>query len=242
MFATATSPRSANASSVPIDPAIATCNWRNMPGMGSEVDTRRRWLLVGISTAGASGTLRVQVWRKLRSLGALYVQQSVCLLPALAPVRREVGRLADRVRHQGGSARVLRIELADAGELAGVIAELNTARDAEYAELLERLPSFSQELAMERVRGRATYAEVEENEADLQRFQSWLSKIASRDYFDAPGGAAARTAVVAAAAELEAFEAEALRVESPVEAAPSAKATSTVEDPDGPQLRIVEGQ
>ena len=49
----------------------------------------------------------MQVWRKLRSLGALYLQQSVCLLPAL-PVARDVRRLADRVaagrRHRAGAA------------------------------------------------------------------------------------------------------------------------------------------
>lgn len=58
---------------------------------------------MSVSTAGAAASLRVQVWRKLRSLGALYLQQSVCLLPATAG---DVRRLAGRVR-QGGTARVL---------------------------------------------------------------------------------------------------------------------------------------
>jgi hypothetical protein len=31
-------------------------------------------LLISASTAGGAGTLRVHVWRKLRSLGALYLQ------------------------------------------------------------------------------------------------------------------------------------------------------------------------
>lgn len=176
--------------------------------------------MIGVSTAGAPGTVRVFVWRKLRSLGALYVQQSVCLLPAVPQVVREVRRLADRVQHQGGSARVLRIELTDADERAGVIAELNAARDAEYAEVLERLPSFLEELATERAQGRASYVEVEENEADLDRFRGWLSKIAARDYFGAPAGDTARAAVAAAAAELEAFEAEALRIEAPTDPEP----------------------
>ena len=39
------------------------------------------WLLITVSTAGAPPALRVQVWRRLRALGALYLQQSVCLLP-----------------------------------------------------------------------------------------------------------------------------------------------------------------
>jgi hypothetical protein len=198
-----------------------------------------RWLLISTSTAGAAGTLRVQVWRKLRSLGALYVQQSVCLLPATTEVVREVRRLADRVRHHGGTARVLRIELTDPGERDQVVAELNAARDAEYGEVLERLPAFLAELDMERARGRASYAEVEESEADLERFRSWLSKIEKRDYFAAPGAPAARRAVAEAAAVLEAFEEEALRVEAPAEPTPP---TAAHGDPRaGTRLRAGDG-
>ena len=172
-------------------------------------------MLISASTAGGAGTLRVQVWRKLRSLGALYLQQSVCLLPARAEVVREVRRLADRIRHQGGTARVLSMAFIDPAEEQAVIAELNAARDAEYAEILERLPELRHELADEQARGNATYAEVEESEADLERFRSWLGKIAARDYFAAPGGQAARDAVEEAAAALAAFEDAALRAEAP---------------------------
>ena len=99
-----------------------------------------------MSTAGAPGTLRVQVWRKLRSLGALYLQQSVCLLPEREETTRQVRRLLDRVRQHGGSARSLRVTFPDPAEQQQVIGEFNAARDAEYAEVLERLPAFREEL------------------------------------------------------------------------------------------------
>jgi Protein ChrB, N-terminal len=178
------------------------------------------WLLVSVSTAGAGAALRVQVWRKLRSLGALYLQQSVCLLPARDNVVREVRRLADRLRRQGGSCRLLHVSIADDAEQAQLVAEMNAARDEEYGEVLERLPEFLAELGKERARGRTTYAEVEESEADLQRYRSWLAKIAARDYFGAPGGAAAQAAVEAAIAELAAFEQAALSAEAPPEPVP----------------------
>jgi hypothetical protein len=177
----------------------------------------RGWLLISVSTAGATGTLRVQVWRKLRGLGALYIQQSVCLLPARDDVVREVRLLMDRVRHSGGSGRMMRVELVDEHEAEQIIAEMNAARDEEYAEVLERLPAFREELASERARGRATYAEVEESEADLERFRSWLAKIAARDYFGSPGGTAARAAVEQAADALAEFEQAALSSEAPIE-------------------------
>lgn len=191
------------------------------------------WLLVSVSTAGAAGTLRVQVWRKLRSLGALYLQQSVCLLPARPEVVKEIRRLADRVRHQGGTARILSMGFTDPAEEQAVIAELNAARDAEYAEVRERLPELHRELADERARGNATYAEVEESEADLERFRTWLAKIAARDYFDAPGGHAAHADLEQAAADLAAFEEAALRAEAPEHG--QAPASDT-----GPRLRAVD--
>lgn len=171
--------------------------------------------MVSVSTAGAAGSLRVQVWRRLRSLGALYLQQSVCLLPARGEVVREVRRLVDRIQRQHGSVRVLRMTFTDPGEEQAVIAEFNAARDAEYADLLDRLPELHRELADERARGNVTYAEVEESEADLERFRTWLGKIATRDYFGARGGQAARDAVEHAAADLAAFEEAALHAEAP---------------------------
>ena len=84
-------------------------------------EAREAWLLISASTAGG-------------------------VLPARPEVAREVRRLADRIRHQGGTTRVL--------------------------------------------------------------------SIAARDYFQAPGGQAARDAVEQAAAELAAFEAAALRAET----------------------------
>ncbi|SDH37120.1 hypothetical protein SAMN05421869_102128 [Nonomuraea jiangxiensis] len=173
--------------------------------------------MVSVSTAGAAPTLRVQVWRKLRSLGALYLQQSVCLLPEREQTLRQVRRLLDRVHQQGGTGRMLRLTLTDPAEERQIIAEFNTARDAEYTEVLERLPTFRAELAAERQRGRATYAEVEESEADLERFRSWLAKIAARDYFAAPAAAMAQSAVEDAAADLAAFEQSALAAEAPAE-------------------------
>ena len=175
----------------------------------------RGWLLITVSTAGAPPALRVQVWRRLRALGALYLQQSVCLLPDRPQVSRAVRRLLDRVHRDGGQGRLLKVALTDPAEEQAVIEAFRRERAVEYADLLERIPEFLAELDRERARGRTTYAEVEESEADLHRFQSWLAKIAARDYFAAPGAAEARAAVERCAMELAAFEEDALAAEAP---------------------------
>jgi hypothetical protein len=167
------------------------------------------WLLLTASSAGASDSLRVAIWRKLHSLGALYLQQSVCVLPIRPEVEREIRRLVDRVRGNGGAARVLHITFEDGNEEAQLVSELQAARDDEYGEVLERVPAFLSELRSERDRDRATYEEVEESEADLERFRAWLAKIDRRDYFGAPRRAEAHAAVERCARALEAFESDA---------------------------------
>jgi hypothetical protein len=196
-----------------------------MSGDGDSV----RWLLVSITT-GADASLRVHVWRQLRKLGAVYLQNSVCLLPEVGPVPQTVQRLAARVNGSGGKARVMHATFTDPAEQAGIVAEQRADRDTEYGEVVERAPAFLAEIAHETARGRATYAEVEESEADLERFEKWLASIAARDYFHAGGGQAARDAVQACRDAFTAFEAAAL-------AADTGAAQATVETP---QLRVVD--
>ncbi|MFF7189816.1 Chromate resistance protein ChrB [Streptomyces sp. NPDC008222] len=172
-----------------------------------------RWLVVSVTTAGAVSSLRMQVWRKLKGLGALYLQQSVCLLPDRHVVAAALDELRERVHTDGGRMRVVHVEIGDEHERGELAEEMTAAVDEEYAEVLERLPSFFAELEMESGRGRAVFAEVEESEADLERFRSWVAKIEARDYFVAPLGGQVRAELERAAAMLAAFESAALEGE-----------------------------
>jgi hypothetical protein len=131
-------------------------------------------------------------------------------------------RLLASVRTDGGTARSLTVTVDDAAEYAGLVAELNAERDAEYAEVVERAPQLLAELETETARGRASYAEVEESEADLDRFVRWLAKIAARDYSVAGGGPAATQAVERCRAALAAFEDAAIAAQAEDDRAPGA--------------------
>ena len=174
----------------------------------------REWLLISVSTPpGGTSTLRVYAWRNLRSLGAHYLQQSVCLLPATPKTTRAVARLVTRLRTEGGHGEMLRITLTDDRQEAAVIDAMQRERTDEYRELVERTRTFHAELRFERRRGRATYTELEESDADLARHQKWLAAIRARDYFDAPGGEEAAAAVASCEEALARFETEALAAE-----------------------------
>ena len=198
--------------------------------MGSAWADDPSWLLISVSSAGAPASLRVLVWRRLRGLGAVYLQQSVCLLPDRPQIRADVAQLLDRVRGEGGSGRLLQVLLTDHAERQQLIADFRQASDAEYEDLLGRVPAFLVELDTERARGRASLVEVEENEADLQRYRSWLAKIQSRDHFQAPLGQTAQRALERCASELARFEQEAFKAETA-----ASDATPPAQPPDPPE-------
>ena len=191
---------------------------RSQPNRLSRLGSCRRvvrdWLLITVSTpSGGTSTLRVYAWRTLRSLGAHYLQQSVCLLPATPKTTRAGARLVTRLRAEGGHGEMLRIHLTDSKQEAAVIDAVQRERTDEYREVVESTRQFHEELQRERRRGRTTYTELEESDVDLARYQKWLAAIRARDYFDAPGGQEAAVAVASCEEALARFESEALSAE-----------------------------
>jgi hypothetical protein len=110
----------------------------------------RDWLLITVSTPpGGTSTLRVYAWRKLRSLGAHYLRQSVCLLPATPRTSRAAARLVTRLRAEGGHGEMLRIQLTDPAQEAAVIDAIRRERtdDLHRARGVRRRPRPASEVA-----------------------------------------------------------------------------------------------
>lgn len=155
--------------------------------------SRERFLLVTFSTGMATASLRVQVWRKLTSLGAYYLHSAVCLLPAREPLVREVDRLLARVRAQRGTGGVFTIDLPDPAEYRALVGRFNNSRGTEYVEVRERVADVMDEITAATRRGRrVSYVQVDEFTADLERVRTLLDRITARDYFGARERAAAQ--------------------------------------------------
>jgi hypothetical protein len=174
--------------------------------------TPRRWLLVNID-AGRSSKSAFDAWRRLRALGAHYLQPAVCLLPDNPETAAGVDRVVARIDRAGGRARMFPIELPDGAGERNLIAAFSAERSDEYDQVVARIEQFLGEISTDRERRAASYTEVEESRVDLRRFQRRLASIRKRDYFDAPGYARASAAVDACESALAAFEAEAFEAE-----------------------------
>jgi hypothetical protein len=55
-------------------------------------------------------------------------------------------------------------------------------RDEEYREFISKCADFKAEIAKETKARHFAYAEIEENDVDLKKLESWLAKIRKLDY------------------------------------------------------------
>lgn len=163
------------------------------------------WLLLTYKLSGNGSSARVAVWREVRRSGALHVHRSVVAFPDHEAFRRAVERFRALVADVGGETLALRAEAltdVDAGKLVDA---WNEARSAEYGELTAECGKFLAEIDHEFSIEKFTLAELEEEEAELEKLQRWHERIAVRDVHRAPGSDRARDALGQAHEALERY-------------------------------------
>lgn len=167
--------------------------------------TQREWLLLLPQLPSSPSSLRVLVWRRLRALGALGLQHGVWVLPH-APGHEQLFRaLVAELTPQGGSALLFAASPLDPALPADIVARFRTERAQDYAEFAGRCRDFLAEIAKETDQQNFTFAELEENEQDLQKLAGWLARIRSRDFFPSEQTEAAARALAGCQQALDAF-------------------------------------
>lgn len=156
-----------------------------------------------------SSRARVAVWRTLKRLGALYVQQAVCVLPDRAELREELRKVRERVDELGGSSVFLTLREVEEDARVQFVEGFRTQSAAEYAEIVEECETkFFKEIEFERFRENYTFEEAEEIRQDLEKLRRWLDKVESRDWMGADGRDTAHAKVAECERLLEQFEAD----------------------------------
>ena len=163
------------------------------------------WLLLIYRVPPEPTRLRSTVWRRIKSLGAIYLQNSVAALPASPANERSLRKLRREIVDMSGTAILL-----TAGALAGeaeVRGAFVTARNEEYAEIIDKCEDFLRQVQKEYDENHFTYAELEENEEDLVKLKNWFAKIVDRDVFRADRRPATERALETCEQSLEAYAA-----------------------------------
>jgi hypothetical protein len=171
----------------------------------NEKSASANWLLLIYRVPPEPTRLRSTVWRRIKSLGAIYLQNSAAALPASAANERALRKLRREILDMSGTAVLLSCEVL-AGE-PDVHDAFQAARNDEYEEIVDRCEDFLQQVKKEYADNHFTYAELEENEVDLVKLRNWFAKVRDRDAFDADGRHAAEKAIEACTESLEAYAA-----------------------------------
>ena len=151
------------------------------------------------------GRKRIALWRKIKALGAVYMQNGVCIVPRTDDHLRRLKLIENEIAEMGGEAVLFETAGLDRGQEQKVIARFNADRDEAYREFIERCEGFVAEIERESAAGKFTYAELEENDEDLKKLQTWLEKIRKLDFYEASLGAEAQDRLGRCAALLDEF-------------------------------------
>lgn len=172
---------------------------------GEAADSAETWLLLVYRVPSDPTRLRAAVWRRLKSLGAVYLQNSAAALPASDSAERALRRLRREILEMDGSAMLLSCSALVGGQ--DIAALFQTARDSEYEEILDKCRDFHTGLEKEYTASHFTYGELEENEVELVKLRAWFAKVQARDVYAAPKRDAALQALKACETALETYAA-----------------------------------
>ena len=151
---------------------------------------------------------RVYVWRVLKKMGAVYLQQSVCVFPHRPDVLRELRPVLDKITASAGEYHLLPLRHLDHEEEAKVVAQFIEQSTRHYAEIVENCEvNFAKEIEFETFRGNFTYEEAEEIRAEYDKIVAWYEHVRQRDWFGAPNEGEARDWLERSARMLDEFEA-----------------------------------
>jgi hypothetical protein len=142
-----------------------------------------QWLLLIYKVPAEPATKRVALWRRLKGMGAVYLQNGVCLLPRTDQHLRQLKMMENDVAEMAGEALILETAGLDAQQQNKAVARFRADRDEQYREFIGRCDAYEAEIAKEISIEKFTYAELEEEDTDLKKLQGWLEKIRKLDFY-----------------------------------------------------------
>jgi hypothetical protein len=155
----------------------------------SNVEEKARWLILIYHLPREPSRHRVAVWRKLKVLGALYLQDGVVALPEDAVTREQFQWLQLRIREAGGEATLWEARPDTLPEERKLVETFRDARKEAYEAIAARA---------ERIRRKAELGGSESLPEELRKLEREFRAERRKDYFRSPMRQEAATTLKAA--------------------------------------------
>ncbi len=157
--------------------------------MLSNMEQRTRWLILVYQLPREPSRHRVAVWRKLKTLGALYLQDGAVALPEDAVTREQLEWLQLRIREAGGEASLWEARPATLTEEKALVEAFRSSREEAYVSIISEA---------ERVRRKAEMGGGRALGEELKKLEREFRAERRRDYFRSPLRKEAHSALKAA--------------------------------------------
>src|SRR6266581_6228520 len=175
---------------------------------------------------------RVAVWRSLKKAGAVYLQDSACVLPDTPELRAELGSVLERIDEGKGTYHLLPLGELTPEEQQKVVQLFVDQTAKHYAEIVENCEvDFVKEIEFENFRQNYTYEEAEEIRMEFEKICTWFDRVQERDWFGAPNAGEARDWLRRCESLLEEFEGKVFELQGSDE--------RRAEEPAGGNLRAL---
>lgn len=151
---------------------------------------KTRWLILVYKLPREPSRHRVALWRKLKTLGAIYLQDGAAVLPEDAVTKEQLEWLQLRVSESGGEASLWRGEPNTISEDESLIEKFRAPREAAYRNLAESAERIERKAAL----GGDMSRLIEE----LRKVEREFRSEKKRDYFRSPLREEAQSTIEAA--------------------------------------------
>ncbi|HVI41191.1 MAG TPA: Chromate resistance protein ChrB [Anaerovoracaceae bacterium] len=142
-----------------------------------------KWLVISYNLPTEPSRHRVAIWRGLKKIGAVNIQQSMWILPDKDENYSSLQKLSQDIESNDGESLLMESVFFEESHEERVILLFNSMRDEEYLEFVRECDKYLKEIEKEIAKEKFTFSELEEEEAEFEKLLSWYKKIEARDIF-----------------------------------------------------------
>ncbi|MBZ5535677.1 MAG: chromate resistance protein [Acidobacteriia bacterium] len=142
-----------------------------------------RWLFLVHQIPPQPSQARVKTWRALKKMGAVLHRNSVYVLPYSKDQHEDFEWLSQQIRDSGGEASVFLSEALSEQENHELVRQFQTARVADYADLLRQSGILGQKLDASRDRAHLSPQRMKKMLSGWDDLKSSLERIRRVDFF-----------------------------------------------------------
>ena len=180
--------------------------FETLPCYRSRVEqAETEWLTLGYSLPAEPSRYRVSIWRRLRKLGAIYMNEGFWVIPNSDLVSEDIAAVIREVETYRGTASAFVSRDLNPMQGQRLRRLFLDARNEEYSELHGQYEKFVLHVDHARATKRLTFAEVEELEEEMSKLERWFNEIKDRDIFHSPARDAALQALEQGRSLLQGF-------------------------------------